>query len=58
MSHLWDGSVFDKRKDAIAYFDTVTDNCAQVIRQESSHPLLPASKNEVIRTKNGKVKTR
>ena len=34
MTHLWDGKAFNRRKDALAYFDTVTANCAQVIRQE------------------------
>lgn len=53
MTHLWDGETFNRRKDALSYFDTVTANCAQVIRQESLHPLLPASKNKIIRIKNG-----
>lgn len=49
-SHLWDGEVFDKRKDAlIRYHNLIDPECVQVLRLESKDKYTGAHKTEMLK---------
>ena len=49
-SHLWDGMVFDKLKDAtVFYHNNIDPCCVKLLRQESKDKYSPAHKTETLK---------
>lgn len=51
-SHLWDGEVFDRLRDAEARYHDIHMGYVQLIRQESVNKWEGASRNKIIREKD------